>query len=67
MTGKSFSSPIQSVHTIQSAYMAQVQRRRLYGALTLLIFVILMASGFNIADDRNDVFHAFSGILAPPR
>ena len=41
------------MHTIQSAYMAQVQRRRLYGALTLLIFVILMAYGFNIADDRN--------------
>ncbi len=41
------------VGTIQSSYMAQVQRRRLYGGLTLLIFVVLMVSGFNIADSRN--------------
>lgn len=33
--------------------MAQVQRRRLYGGLALLIFVVLMVSGFNVADDRN--------------
>ena len=39
--------------TIQSSYMQQVNRRRLYGGLTLLIFVVLMVSGFNIADDRN--------------
>ncbi|WP_208350294.1 phosphonate ABC transporter, permease protein PhnE [Pseudaestuariivita rosea] len=38
---------------IQSHYMAQVQRRRLYSGLTLLIFVILMVAGFNIADARN--------------
>jgi hypothetical protein len=43
----------ESVESIQSSYMAQVQRRRLYGGLTLLIFVVLMVSGFNIADDRN--------------
>ncbi len=42
-----------SVDTIQSAYMAQVQRRRLYGGITLLLFVALMVSGFNIADARN--------------
>ena len=33
--------------------MAQVQRRRLYGGLTLLIFVVLMVAGFNVADGRN--------------
>ena len=33
--------------------MAQVQRRRLYGGMILLIFVVLMVSGFNVADDRN--------------
>lgn len=33
--------------------MAQVQRRRLYSGLTLLIFIVLMAAGFNIADARN--------------
>jgi phosphonate transport system permease protein len=43
----------QSVDDIQSSYMAQVQRRRLYGGLTLLLFVVMMVSGFNIADDRN--------------
>ncbi len=38
---------------IQTNYMALVQRRRLYGGLTLLIFVLLMAAGFNIAEARN--------------
>ena len=33
--------------------MAQVQRRRLYGGLTLLIFIVVMVSGFNVADARN--------------
>lgn len=42
-----------SVETIQSSYMVLVQRRRLYGGLTLLIFAVLMVSGFNIADSRN--------------
>ncbi|WP_425091032.1 phosphonate ABC transporter, permease protein PhnE [Tropicimonas sp. S265A] len=43
----------QSVDRVQAGYMAQVQRRRLYGGLTLVIFVLLMVSGFTIADDRN--------------
>ncbi|MGR3503950.1 phosphonate ABC transporter, permease protein PhnE [Pseudaestuariivita sp.] len=43
----------QDVGAIQSSYMAQVQRRWLYSGLALLIFVVLMVSGFNIADDRN--------------
>lgn len=38
---------------IQANYMALTHRRRLYGGLTLLVFVILMVSGFNIADARN--------------
>jgi len=42
-----------SVESIQSSYMAMVQRKRLYGGLTLLIFVILMVSGFMVADSRN--------------
>ena len=53
MAETALSGAPQSVDTIQSSYMAQVQRRRLYGGLTLLIFVVLMVSGFNIADDRN--------------
>lgn len=42
-----------SVPSIQSSYMAQVQRKRLYGGLALLVFVLLMVSGFTVADDRN--------------
>ncbi len=42
-----------AVGEIRKSYLAQVQRRRLYGGLTLLIFVLLMVSGFNIADARN--------------
>ena len=42
-----------SVDTIQSSYMIQVHRRRLYSGLALAIFVLLMVSGFNVADDRN--------------
>ncbi|MEL6689782.1 MAG: phosphonate ABC transporter, permease protein PhnE [Pseudomonadota bacterium] len=53
MTDASISAAPQSVGAIQSTYMAQVQRRRLYSGLALLIFVVLMVSGFNVADDRN--------------
>jgi len=35
------------------AYMALVRRRRLYGAILLLIFLALMVSGFRLADARN--------------
>lgn len=42
-----------SIDTIQSSYMEQVQKRRLYSGLALLLFVVLMVSGFVIADDRN--------------
>ncbi len=38
---------------IQESYMAQVRRRRMYGGLTLAIFVLLLVSGFVVADDRN--------------
>lgn len=41
------------VNSIQAAYLAQVHRRRLYGGLTLMIFVLLMVSGFWVANDRN--------------
>ncbi|MEL6680269.1 MAG: phosphonate ABC transporter, permease protein PhnE, partial [Pseudomonadota bacterium] len=62
MADISLSGAQPSVQSIQSSYMAQVQRRRLYGGLTLLIFVMLMVSGFNVADARNaggfwDGFH----------
>ncbi|MGD9293363.1 MAG: phosphonate ABC transporter, permease protein PhnE [Roseobacter sp.] len=53
MADLSLSSTAQSVASIQSSYLVQVQRRRLYGGLTLVIFVLLMVSGFMVADDRN--------------
>ena len=34
-------------------YLALVQRKRLYGGLTLAIFVLMMVSGFMLADARN--------------
>lgn len=42
-----------TVGQIRSGYMEQVRRKRLYGGLTLMIFVLLMVSGFIVADDRN--------------
>lgn len=41
------------VDGIKESYLAQVQRRRLYSGVALLIFVLLMVSGFQVADDRN--------------
>lgn len=38
---------------IHDSYMELVHKRRLYGGLTLLIFILLMASGFWVADSRN--------------
>ncbi len=38
---------------VQASYLEMVRRKRLYGGLTLLIFVVLMVSGFMVADGRN--------------
>lgn len=38
---------------IRDHYMALTRRKRLYGGLTLLVFVLLMLSGFTLADSRN--------------
>ena len=35
------------------SYLAQVQRRRLYSGIMLLVFILMMTSGFILADDRN--------------
>ncbi len=53
MTDASNTGPAAPLGTVQTNYMAQLQRRRLYGGLTLLLFVVLMISGFNVADGRN--------------
>lgn len=36
-----------------AAYATLVRRKRLYGSILLLIFIMLMAAGFRVADDRN--------------
>jgi phosphonate transport system permease protein len=41
------------VGDVKSAYMEQVKRRRLYTGLALLVFVLMMVAGFNVADERN--------------
>ncbi|MEM8580446.1 MAG: phosphonate ABC transporter, permease protein PhnE [Pseudomonadota bacterium] len=53
ITASGRSSSPGDVDQIQSAYMEMVSRKRLYGGLTLLLFVLLMISGFWVADDRN--------------
>ncbi|MFT4150285.1 MAG: phosphonate ABC transporter, permease protein PhnE [Paracoccaceae bacterium] len=37
----------------REAYMEMVRRRRMYGGLILVLFVVLMASGFRLAESRN--------------
>ena len=52
MTDLSAHAP-QNVQSVQDNYLALTQRKRLYGGLTLLVFVLLMVSGFLTAQDRN--------------
>lgn len=40
-------------HEPRAHYLAMMQRKRLYGGLTLGIFVLLLVSGFMLADERN--------------
>ncbi|ARE40787.1 Phosphonate ABC transporter permease protein phnE2 [Rhodovulum sp. P5] len=42
-----------SVAATQESYMALVRQKRLYGGLMLLIFAVLLVSGFRVANDRN--------------
>jgi phosphonate transport system permease protein len=38
---------------LRDEYLALVRRRRLYSGLILIVFVAMMAAGFNVAEDRN--------------
>lgn len=38
---------------IKSEYMAMTRRKRMYSGILLVIFVALMAAGFNLANERN--------------
>ncbi|WP_417264175.1 phosphonate ABC transporter, permease protein PhnE [Celeribacter sp.] len=42
-----------SLDVTRAHYMALTRQRRLYGGLMLLVFVLLLAAGFGIANDRN--------------
>lgn len=42
-----------SVRQIQDNYMSMAQRKRSYGLILLLVFVALMVSGFQTAQNRN--------------
>lgn len=45
--------PARPVSGVQDEYVALVRRRRLYGGALLAVFVLLMVSGFRIAEDRS--------------
>jgi phosphonate transport system permease protein len=42
-----------SLDVTRDHYLALTRQRRLYGGLMLLVFVLLLASGFGIANERN--------------
>lgn len=42
-----------ALNDMQASYMAQVSKRRLYSGITLLVFILLMVSGFQLAESRN--------------
>lgn len=42
-----------TLNDMQATYMAQVSKRRLYSGITLLVFILLMVSGFRLAEERN--------------
>lgn len=46
-------SDLPQLQHMQSAYLDQTRRRRLYGGLLLMIFAMLLSSGFYLADARN--------------
>jgi len=56
------------VETTRDGYIALVRQRRLYSGLTVLIFVILMVSGFWVADSRNagGFYDGFANMLDFP-
>lgn len=46
-------SAMPTTDAIRGAYLADVRRKRMYGGILLVVFVALMASGFQLADSRN--------------
>jgi phosphonate transport system permease protein len=46
-------TPAGQVASVKDDYLALVRRRRMYSGLLILAFVLLLASGFRLADERN--------------
>jgi phosphonate transport system permease protein len=42
-----------TTQSLQDSYMAQVRRKRVYSGLMLVVFIVVMVSGFNLAASRN--------------
>jgi phosphonate transport system permease protein len=42
-----------SATDIKAGYMALVQRKRVYSGIVLIVFVAMLAAGFDLADERN--------------
>jgi phosphonate transport system permease protein len=42
-----------ALHTATEAYLAMTRRKRMYGGILILIFLLLMATGWRISEDRN--------------
>lgn len=40
-------------NTLQQEYLTYARKKRVYGSILLLLFVLVMASGFQLADQRN--------------
>ena len=53
MTDIPLDRPASATRELKDDYLALVRRKRLYSGLILIIFVAMMASGFNVAEDRN--------------
>jgi phosphonate transport system permease protein len=53
MTDATLYSPQRSVGDIQTHYMALTRQKRMYSGIAIAVFVLLMVSGFYVADARN--------------
>lgn len=42
-----------TTQSLQESYMEQVRRKRIYSGLMLIVFIVVMVSGFNLAASRN--------------
>ena len=53
MTDLTAARGIAPVDAVREHYMALTRRKRMYGGILIVIFIALMASGFQLADARN--------------